>query len=292
MPKPSKISSTNSVLNDLKSYSLALNFNLHPDLFISAVSDCILDQRCRILYHHVGKSGGTTIEDTFFRIFPVPGSKEGHLKSCCGPALLGRLNEDDMMRRQYCEAKFASYQVSGKHILELVNGCMNLTNGVSGSGSEDTGDDLQKYDRTVIITSLREPIQRCLSSIHQMCNKHLGSRSNATILACMACRYDVHTEIWQKIVNMTNEHYIGIELVLTTANLPSVQALSIDMLDINDFFAGLRIALAPKGVEVPETTWRNPEKSTVCSFQMPSEMMKDLSQSLAIYRNVTAGGYR
>ena len=43
--------------------------------------------------------------------------------------------------------------------------------------------------------------------------------------------------------------------------------------------------------EVPSTQWRNPERTSVCSFAMTSEMAKSLGTAQAIYRNLTSGFY-
>lgn len=257
----------------------AINYYLHPSAFTDIIVNCMSDPNCRIIYHHVGKSGGTTIEEVFYTLYPPK------LKSCCGPKLMGKLATNSIARTQYCTAKFSSYQILGKYMEGLATSCMFVNN-----GGKRKGNDIKS--RTVILTSFREPIQRCLSSIHQMCNKNLDGRSNATLMACRECKYDVDNDqtlpVWDKVINMTLDHYAGVEFV-TKLRLDNVRVVSIDMLDINSFFDRLRVKLKPSGLDVPETPWRNPERKSVCSFSMPSEMMKLLAPAQSVYRNLTSG---
>ena len=264
----------------------SINYHLQPDLFTSAITNCLLDEQCRIIYHHVGKSGGTTIEDTFFRMYPP------ELKSCCGGKILGKLANDDKAREKYCTAKFSSYQILGKYVEGLTKSCLSVIT----NATEDTQHDPGQGPRSIILTTYREPISRTLSSIHQLCNKQSDKRKNETIEACTECRYDFGTEVWDHVVNMTNDHYEGVAEV-AALRIPDVQVISLDMIDISPALDRLRERLKADadrmdrdGVpDVPMTRWRNPELKSVCSFAMTSEMIKSLGTAQAVYRNLTSG---
>ena len=283
----------------------SINYNLKPDLFTATISQCLLDDQCRIIYHHVGKSGGTTLEDTFFHMYPP------ELKSCCGPKLLGKLANDERSREKYCTAKFSSYQIIGSHVDGLVKSCMRInsddvaaTSGskndehnttANGSSKNNKGNPPRK-PRSVVLTTYREPISRTLSSIHQLCNKQSNKRTNKTLEACNACRYDFGTDVWDRVVNMTNDHFEGVAEV-ASLQIPDVQVISLDMVDISPALDRLRerLPLDAKKLkvkdipDVPMTQWRNPERKSVCSFAMTSEMIKSLGVAQTVYRNLTAG---
>jgi len=278
----------------------SINYNLKPELFTATISECLLDEQCRIIYHHVGKSGGTTLEDTFFHMYPPKHS------SCCGSKLLGRLANYEESRKTYCTAKFSSYQIIGAHVPGLVKSCMRI-NSMDGLESEgqntsstngNIGKDgrASQQPRSVVLTTYRDPISRTLSSIHQLCNKQSKKRTNETLEACNECRYDFGTAVWDRVANMTNEHYEGVAEV-ASLRIPGVQVISLDMVDISPALDRLRERLPLdakksriKGVPVvPVPEWRNPERKSVCSFAMPSEMIKSLGIAQAVYRNLTAG---
>ena len=284
----------------------SINYNLKPELFTSTISQCLLDRQCRIIYHHVGKSGGTTLEDTFFHMYPP------ELKSCCGPKLLGKLANDEKSREKYCAAKFSSYQIIGSHVEGLVKSCMRINSddvaATSGSkndeqnttanvsSEDDHGHDTPRRPRSVVLTTYREPISRTLSSIHQLCNKQSNKRSNETLEACAECRYEFGTDVWDRVVNMTNDHFEGVAEV-ASLRIPGVRVISLDMVDISPALDRLRERLPldakklkVKGIpDVPITQWRNPERKSVCAFAMTSEMIKSLGVAQAVYRNLTAG---
>ena len=262
------------------------NFHLQPELFTAAISDCLLDEQCRIIYHHVGKSGGTTIEDTFFRMYPP------ELKSCCGGKILGKLANDDKAREKYCTAKFSSYQILGKYVEGLTKSCTRIITNATEDDQHDPG----QRPRSIILTTYREPISRTLSSIHQLCNKQSEKRKNETLEACTECRYDFGTDVWDHVINMTNDHYEGVAEV-AALQIPDVQVISLDMIDISPALDRLRERLKADadrmdrdGVpEVPMTRWRNPELKSVCSFAMTSDMIKSLGTAQAVYRSLTSG---
>ena len=290
----------------------SINYNLKPELFTATISHCLLDEQCRIIYHHVGKSGGTTLEDTFFHMYPP------ELKSCCGPKLLGKLANDEKSREKYCAAKFSSYQIIGSHVEGLVKSCMRInsddvTATSSGSINDEQNNtaDARKDDhdhaqghgqgtprrpRSVVLTTYREPISRTLSSIHQLCNKQSNKRTDETLEACNECRYDFGTDVWDRVVNMTNDHFEGVAEV-ASLQIPDVQVISLDMVDISPALDRLRerLPLDAKKLkvkdipDVPITQWRNPERKSVCAFAMTSEMIKSLGVAQAVYRNLTAG---
>ena len=94
---------------------------------------------------------------------------------------------------------------------------------------------------------------------------------------------------------MTNDHFEGVAKV-ASLRIPDVQVVSLDMVDISPALDRLRERLPldakklkVKVPDVPITQWRNPERKSVCSFAMTSEMIKSLGVAQTVYRNLTAG---
>ena len=263
-----------------------INFYRDPDAFVSAFASCASNQGCRIYYHHVGKTGGTTVETRMFDLFP-PGFKHG-TSSCCGDKAMDRFRErtDD-----YCDAKFTSYQVEGGHFRDIVSECMSDRSEGEDSGAGGGRIDGRPPERrsAIALTSFREPIQRTLSSIHQTCNKNKSRRREETRAACERCSYDIEEDraVWDGLIKRTNLLYEGIALVSRMV-IGGVQVLTIDTVDVDNFFTRLRSALSPRW-EVSTSGVRNTESLSLCNFGMTSDIFRALTPSETIYRNLTLG---
>ena len=262
-----------------------INFYRDPDAFVSAFASCASDEGCRIYYHHVGKTGGTTVETRMFDLFPP---KFEHGTSCCGHTAMDRFQE---RRDDYCDAKFTSYQVKGGHFRDIVSECMSDRSEGEAGGVDGGRIDGRPPERrsSIALVSFREPIQRTLSSIHQTCNKNKSRRREETRAACERCSYDIEEDraVWDGLIKRTNLLYEGIALVSRMV-IGGVQVLTIDTVDVDNFFTRLRSALSPRW-EVSTSGVRNTESLSLCNFGMTSDIFRALTPSETIYRNLTLG---
>ena len=64
-----------------------INFMHNPRAFIQAIQSCETDSRCRLMYHHVGKTGGTTIESKFNKLW----NGRRYEYSCCGVSIVQKV---------------------------------------------------------------------------------------------------------------------------------------------------------------------------------------------------------
>ena len=241
-----------------------INFHLHPNKFVNELTECFNDADCRIYYYHFPKSGGTGIEERMARIFPP------RLGSCCSKTLMNHFHRKP---NRFCSAKFSSYQVDSSDFLdEIVPTCIANT-GV----------------RAVILVSIREPIQRTLSQIHQICNKNFKMRTNVTKSACTRCSYEQDKVFWDNFVQDTNRQYVEL-MDVASAKISNTTVLSVDLMDLSALYRDL--FAATRHVTFNKSTSANPEMTNRCNFGFKSEMFRGLRLSTEVYRNLTLGVYR
>lgn len=110
-------------------------FFLHqPEKFVQMFKDCEADNDCHVTYHHVPKSGGTTIEAALSKVFDVQlGS------SCCNKSLLEVFRNNT---EHYCDSKYTSWQMDYPMYFEIVDKCFQR--------------DVKKKRRVLMLISYRE----------------------------------------------------------------------------------------------------------------------------------------
>ena len=110
-------------------------FFLHePDKFVQKFKDCEEDSNCYITYHHVPKTGGTTVESALSQIFDQKSES-----SCCNDWMLRvfRNNTD-----HFCDSKFTSWQMEYPKYFEVLDTCFKR--------------DTEKKRRVLMLISIRE----------------------------------------------------------------------------------------------------------------------------------------
>jgi hypothetical protein len=255
--------------------------------FVQVLSHCLVDSTCHILYHHVAKTGGTTMETVFQKVFdaPVPES------SCCHANLMSRFRKNKASK--WCFSKFSAYQLKQtQDFHDVVGMCADL---YSNYTNHNATQELVPH-RAVILTTIREPFSRVVSDIHQICNKNPQLRSNQTLEACGRCSYQKDVDFWDATaVNLNNRiyHEILADYQEKAAAPPPpgiTHSLLIDTIHLSKMFRGLRHAMnISNGVN--NTGKQNAEIISLCNFAMPSAMMRKLQPSQDAYRNLTIVSY-
>jgi len=245
-------------------YSFAVplvRYGSSPDKFVTRFADCARDKLCHFYFWHITKTGGTTIERSFYQMFAMPIKK-----ACCNDHMMARFTEDT---DSYCRSKFSSYEVFGGQMLKVVETCMKL----------------QPNSRAIIFFTFREPISRFYWNINHMCNKNLELRSEEWLKVCRRCTYAADTEVFlNEWIEKHNYKYMSIYNI-TEMDVRNAQVLFLDTMDINGFVEKLKF-------EVQEyfnltLVYINIEYATSCDFRLTSDIVRELAPSSIIYRNIT-----
>jgi len=265
------------------------NANKFSAIFVS----CQLDPACRIIYHHVQKTGGSLVAS---RLNPIieenseginTGEQYNATRWCCGPNMMKRFRERP---DYYCGLKLGIYETDGPIFGEVVRTCRQKTADAAGAKEESS----VKRTREVAFITMREPIQRTMSQVNQQCNKGYDKKRPEVQAICDKCDYNWNKSghFFDQFVTETNELYTGmartIPFVLEQFRGVESHLLILDSVDIDSFFSDIEIASGrsfPQGGEKGENT----EKVGHCSFPMPSSMMRGLKPALEVYRNWTMG---
>jgi hypothetical protein len=261
-----------------------------------------------LYYWHIGKTGGTTLETTFWSdaVFGPP-PLDTMRDTCCNIPLEQRVQE---LWQDYCNARFVSLQVSGKAFFEFVRQCQQYHD-----QNHDNNTNEKRHEIRVLV-SYREPSHLTLSTIHQYCNKHLiqTRRSPQLLAACQHCQYESDAPYWDYIVEEINRIYTDLYQLVFPSTWHAAAApeaprhssifhvlYAIELPDMNDFTQRLYARLANQNVEEHDQTkttdamnqptnhhpyHANPEKTSHCSFGMTSPMFKGLEPSRLIYRQL------
>jgi len=139
------------------------------------------------------------------------------------------------------------------------------------------------------LVTIREPIQRTLSKIHQLCNSN-RSRSPTITKHCQECAYhDGSAAFWQGKLNNTNRRYQEVDAYLSKRFVSPHKTnpiLVIDSTMINDLFEKLNMGLEERNLPKIPKGESNPEDLSVCAFAMTSHMFKQLRTASLIYLNL------
>ena len=257
-----------STSNHKTTNNTPINYRLQTQTFLDILKSCIQNQECNIYFQHIGKTGGTTIENRFYPKLWEPSWYAD-----------GIMNKFLNNTNRYCNKKFMSLQVDGKKSRQVIEMCRNKK---SRMGKP-----------TVVLTAIREPISRLLSFIHQQCNENSKLRPKEIQKACRNCNYEDDVEIWDDIANRSNNVYYQYQNLKLFATLENTKVLYIDTHDIDDLFNKLLEWMPEWEGDVilgkNEKQLFNPEKLQLCSFGLKSPMIKALKPSLEIYSNLTLG---
>ena len=252
---------------------------------MNTFAKCAMHKKCHIVYFHIQKTGGTYIAS---RLSPVMNLERYNSKEwCCGDSFM--YNSFRQNITNYCiNKKMGIYEVTPEQYTEILDTCKQVI----------------PSDHTMIgLITIREPIQRTISQIHQLCNVNPHRNEQYVQDICERCNYTVNDDdkyFYDKKTNKTNWIYSGVQDVISNTTI-DVPLLILDSTDITEFFDTLE-DIATQSLRrinslLDNETFHfpvgryNPERKTICDFAMPSSMMKHHADSLRTYRWILQGMY-
>lgn len=176
------------------------------------------------------------------------------------------MNRFERNTPRYCNLRLGVYEVIGSQFQEVVETCHAYYK-----------NETKTKHRAIALVTVREPVQRIVSGIHQRCNK--GNRAKLTPewpRICRRCSYYNDTEYWDELVEKNNLIYEELNY-----NLP-IDLLVLDTLMIDRFLQLLEKKLS---VQIPRGT-ANEERKNICDFHVPSEMFRKLVPAQLAYRKI------
>lgn len=275
---PSSSSSEQSAANE---HHIA--FHLRDNDFVQEVADCLhSNSTCHIIYRHVGKTGGTGIQNFFWKLLDIP-SRD----TCCNHKMIQNFRNDSA---DYCAQPFQSYEVFAGFD-RMVQTCdeehyqRTETNGrINNQVSAH---------RLIILTTLREPAERLLSKIHQWCNKNIEKRDPEFTAACQRCNFVEDEDRWMKIAREQGSKEDRVMVKQSLGSLYDYPHLWLDLSDINTMIRQLRSHFSqPQHQAVFDWYFgqqHNPESFTTCRFLLDSGLFKGLGESKAVYKDFLTG---
>ena len=274
--------------------SSALFYHHDPDAFLQQFEECFFDlDQCRVLYWHVQKTGGSYIASRFYPVLNN-GSFYNSREWCCNEKFMKQSFWPNT--EEFCSKRLGVYEVRSHDYQQVVEACQSIEKNVPAD----------QRSRYIGFVSIREPIARTLSAIHQRCNVHSAKLDAYMREACEQCSYEDHRykPFFEKFVNETNDIYSGLKHYLMGNNAIDFPVYIIDNEQIDDFFTKLeykvneefqdyfkrhkelnRVFKFPPGKSNAETS----EK--LCDFGMPSELIKQHRIALDAYHWIWSRGY-
>jgi len=262
-----RLKSANRITNDPTPNMLY--FHKDPSAFIDLLSHCFNSWQCSVLFHHLGKTGGSVVRDKIMDSFPPNKNLYRKVQGLYWDdyARGNMTNAFKANREMYCRAKFSSYQDVVFH--DIVSACRWLK---------------PETFQLIALIPFREPTSRTVSSINHFCNHgDLHSKTNEEMIACMSCDYKKHIAFFDSFTTLTNHDYIvNIDTAKTLGTMPNVKVLMYDLEDMTALFQGLQRKMPNK--KLLPLNIKNTANTDICDFGMNSKMIKKLNPSFNIYR--------
>jgi hypothetical protein len=266
-------------------------YHQRPNDFVDVLADCLhSNSTCHIIYRHVGKTGGTGVQAFFWKLLGLP-----MRDTCCSARMRRRFMNNT---RDYCAQAFQSYEVidgfgtmvkvcDDRYYKKPSRDQMILSN-----FQDDPRQGWQPH-RLIVLTTLREPIERLLSKIHQICNKNLKSRSQKVLAACQRCDFAQDEDMWMQWAREQGSLEDRVIVQQTRGPLHKYPHLWLDVSDLNAMIHQLRPRFSQQQQQEVFDWYfsqkHNPEKLNNCRFSMDSSLIKGLNESKAIYKDFLTG---
>ena len=258
-------------------------YHLHQTKFVKDLVDCILmnfkfaqnhnGKQCHLIYQHVQKTGGRAMENFLARLLQV-----SRAKACCLEEMRQRFYNDIP---SFCTRIFQSYEVYDGFDA-MVQTCQEVYQ-KNGTGNH----------KIMVLTTLREPVERSLSQINHFCNKNLNRRTPELQAACRACNHSSHLEVWNDFPHRANDEY---QTVAKEALHSEQDRYFLDISDMDSMIQQLQEALPEEFLAKRKAAFEdffqskiNPEIIRRCDFVMSSSMMKAYRPSKSLYKSFMLG---
>ena len=265
-----------------------------PDVVVETILKC-WDQpsnRCHLMYHHLPKTGGTYIASKLNPMFENA-SRYRSGEWCCHDVLMDKFYNNT---HDYCyQKRIGIYEVWGDEYYEVLEACRTL----------------YPQELYVGLISLREPIQRTLSLIHQQCNSGYHKKNSLYQEYCRNCTYTDDTtsaaRFWDStFVQNTNRQYLStLDFIrqqqqrndrdsaadheaTRSSSTTTIPLLYVDSSMINDFFTRLSHGMRLRNSSLLDDAREivNVENRSICDFGIKSSMIKKLQPSIDAYATI------
>lgn len=238
-------------------------FHQNQTRFVDVFADCMHDENCHILYHHVQKTGGTFLSSIFYPLFNKNETyRENYELACCFNDLMQRF-EGNVPK--HCDQMLGIFEVSGSQFDKVVTKCNEYYAG--------------KGHRAVALVTTREPVDRLVSHINMDCNRGTMWQSSIYKEACQECSYHNRTAFWDTKVQMSYDIYM--QVLLYAERLP-VNLLVLDRSWLSAFQYKVRSHLDnSQTFSVGESN--RATRNSVCDFTVPQAMRMKMEPSRLAY---------
>ena len=277
-----------SVNHNVDTVAKRLFYAHDPSRFTKELSDCMLHPTCFILYWHVQKTGGTFLASRFYPKLNLQpyNSKEW----CCNDQFINNRFLPNIT--DYCQKQIGIYEVKPHQYQQVIQSCTNLYKKKA------------QPPRYMGLVTIREPLQRTQSGIHQYCNVHTSRLDEVKKRICKSCQYDQDDkdsmEFYGKIVNDTNNIYTELRGMLHENSSVDIPLFVVDNTHLAELMDSIEHIFTHKLVEVgllqsnetfhfPNGKSNAEKEKKVCDFGMHSSMMKQHAASLKAYHWMWAG---
>ena len=261
-------------------------YSMQKDKFVEKFASCAADQKCHILYWHVQKTGGTYLASRLYYQMNRVAYKSKEW--CCHDEFM--TNRFRPNPEAYCSREMGVYEVQPIEFAEVIETCRRTA---SSNSNTFLG-----------LISVREPLERTISAIHQKCNVHTLRLEEPTRSVCERCSYSGNdSDFFDRVTNRTNEFYQGMKSIINNATL-DIPILILDNADISDFVYSIEMhatKILKRGNYLADNeTFHFPSGKSnaqdkvpkkLCEFGMPATMMKHHATSLEVYRWITQARY-
>ena len=93
-----------------------------PSVFVDTLADCLESWTCSVLFHHLGKTGGSVLRDKMFDNYPPNKYLYKKVGEYWDDWMKGNMTAIFKKNRErFCRAKFSSYQ--DVNFKDIVSGC-------------------------------------------------------------------------------------------------------------------------------------------------------------------------
>jgi hypothetical protein len=239
-----------------------VNYGHRAEDFVKIFMNCVRNETCVFYSWKVQQTEASIVNIHFRHVFP----KTALMGNCCMEQAVKKFKANV---EKYCLSKFSAHEVTEGQMRWIVETCSKL----------------RPRSNAILLFTYEDPYSYYISRINKLCNRYLKLRPAEVQRVCHVCEYANNTmAFFDNVVNKTNSFYLSMAKI-TDMNFSNVQVLLIDNVDLEKFF--LNPSLRPD-FDVFQLKKRKP-KTDFCNFGLKTEVMKKLSVSTDLYRQLTHG---